>query len=303
MTHVYLLADEGLPDASTLENRLKQLAGECYRIEAVPDITMLQAKLREKRQAVVLFSAPSDRIMPLLWQCRHSLAPVAGLAVVDEAACGEIDLLEADCHFLRKPYDDFALLGQLTAAARQAELLATLADSAQLDEVTNLFNRRYFIQRMNEEISLSKRHLSPVCCVIFGIGFYQIYLDSYGYDFIHSLLQFVAERIGSQVRLEDIVARISDDEIAVLLPHSTEKGAKTFTNRLVLELNTSFFKHNEHVEELSICAGVAGFPLADDTIGDADTVLRYARHALHQARCADADHVKVQLFSEIKPVI
>lgn len=308
MTAIYLLDNGQLKEADALAERIRTVTGERYAVERAPDIESLRDNLGEWRQVVIFFSSAPEAMAALVHQCRTVLPGSAFIALVEPGQTGKIDVLEIDCHFLEKNCSDFALLNQISTAVRQAELLSTVSDSAQLDEVTNLFNRRYFIQRLGEEMSLAKRHLSPLCVVALGISFYQMYLDSYGYDFINALLRYMADKTGTLIRHEDIVARIGDDEIGILLPRSTEKGAKVFTNRLLLNLNASTFKYGGYEEELSVCAGVAGFPLPDDTGSDsskvdADTVIRYARHALHQAKCGDEEHVRMQLFSEIKPVI
>jgi diguanylate cyclase (GGDEF)-like protein len=303
MTTIYVLADEHLADVSDLESQLLPVVGDRYAIERVPGQEALYEALREAHQAVVFFSAPATQLAAFVLRCRETLPATAFVALTDEREWQQIPVLETDCHFIRRPLDGFAVLSQLAAAVRQAELLSSVADGAHLDEVTNLFNRRYFIQRLGEEISLSRRHLSPLCCVVLGINCYQLYLDSYGYDFINALLRFIADKTNGLVRHEDMVARIGDDEIGILLPRSTEKGAKVFTNRLILSLNSAVFKYGAYEEEISVCAGVAGYPLPDGAPADADTVIRYGRHALHQARCTEEDDIHVQLFSEIRPVL
>lgn len=303
MTTIFVLEDENLPEASALEGQLTRLAGRRYVIERVEGKAALQEKLATTRQAVVVFSAPVPGIPTFVQQCRFALPGTACIALIKETDFSRIPVLEMDCHLLQSPVDDFALLNQLSAAVRQAEMLATLSDAAQVDEITSLYNRRYFMHRLGEEISLAKRHLSPVSCVVMGINCYRMYLDSYGYDFINALLRFIADTVNSLARHEDVVARIGDDEIGILLPRSTEKGAKIFTNRLILSLNASMFRYGGYEEEISVSAGIAGFPLPDDSHADADTIIRYARHALHQARCSDEDNIAVRLFSEIKPAL
>lgn len=303
MTAVYVLADENLPDIDELERALRKVAGDRYTVECIPYMDALQARLSEVRQAVVFFSAPTRKLTSVIHQCREVLPGTACVAIVDEAQIPELPVFETDCHFMRRPYDDFSLMSRLSSAVRQAELLTNLSNSAQTDEVTNLFNRRYFIHRLGEEISLSKRHLSPLCAVIIGVNFYQMYVDSYGYDFVNAMFRLISDKITASIRHEDIVARVSDDEIGILLPRSTEKGARVFADRLVRHLNATIFKFGGYEEELSVCAGLAGFPLPDEAPADADTLIRYGRHALHQARCRDEEENCIQLFSEIRPML
>jgi diguanylate cyclase (GGDEF)-like protein len=304
MTTIYVLG-EGFTSASAeLAARLAVLAAGRYPVETIDTLSDLQTHLFRKKQAVVVFSAKPEALLSILNECRSVLSSVGFVAVLEDGVLpGDVPVLEMGCHFLRSPFDEFELMNQLAAAVRHCELLAAVAGVDQSDEVTNLFNRRYLMQRLGEEISLSKRHLSPLCCVVLGINLYQIYLDSYGYNFMNALLHFLGDKIGGMIRHEDVVARIGDDEIAILLPRSTEKGAKIFTDRLVHNLNGATFQYGTYEEGVSVCAGVAGYPLPDGVGADADVVIRYARHALHQARHADQDEARVQLFSEIKPAL
>lgn len=305
MSKLYVLADSALGDAAALMAQLRAIVAERYAVESVPGAEQLEQALAQAQRAVVVLA--SDNLIALnarIQQLRAVCPATACIALLDASAHSEPSaLLTADCHVVRQPWTDFSLAGAVSAALHQVDLLAMLSGSAQLDEVTNLLNRSYFIKRLGEEIALSRRHLTPLCCVAVGIGGYQLYLDSYGYQFINGLLRFVGDKISTLTRQEDLVARIGDDEIGILLPRSTEKGAKVFTNRLVLTLNSLRYKQDGYEEELSASAGVAGYPLADGSEADADTVMRYARHALHQARCSSDAHVGVQLFSEIKPAL
>ena len=303
MIPVYLLKDERLHEAAELDSWIASGGPLHYVSKTMTQLELIQEDLQDKRRGVIVFSASPTEIPLVMQKARLALPGVAGVALVDSADADRLTIPEFDCQLLKRPADKFAFLSALASAARQSELLATVNDSAQLDEVTNLFNRRYYIKRLAEEISLAKRHLTPLCTVVISLNFYQGFLDSYGYDFISQYVRFLAEKVTACVRTEDLVARISDDEIGILLPRSTEKGAKSFTNRLVLELNASKFSYGSYEEEVTVCAGVAGFPLPDNEQADADTLIRYARHALHQAKCSEDEHIRVQLFSEIQPAL
>jgi diguanylate cyclase (GGDEF)-like protein len=303
MTAIYVLAEGFAFSPAALEAQLVTLVGDRFTVETIATLADIHAHLGQVQQAIVFCSGKPDVLLSIMGECRSVLPSVAFVALLEENSSGNIPVLEMDCHFLRSPFDEFALLSQVASALRQSELRAALKDTDQTDEVVNLFNRRYLMQRLGEEISLSRRHLSPLCCVVVGINLYQVYLDSYGYNFINALLRFLADKIGGMIRHEDIVARLGDDEIALLLPRSSEKGAKIITDRLVQQLNEAIFKFGNYEEEVSVCAGIAGYPLSDGSSADADVIIRYARHALHQARNTDHDDSGVQLFSEIKPAL
>ncbi len=304
MTSILILTDALSETQPNFAFRVAEVVGERYPVQSIGSVQALFDALGDPLQAVVLLQAEPDRLVTLLRQCRNLLPGTVLVALYPANATGEAySVLDTDCLFLTEGFTDFQLLAVIAAAVRQAELLSSIADSTQLDEVTNLFNRRYFMLRLSEEISLSRRHLSPLCCVILSVDLYRMYLDSYGYTFVNALLRFLADKVGGMVRHEDMIARIGDDEIAILLPRSTEAGAKIFTSRLVQNLNQLVFKYGNYVEDIAVCAGVAGYPFADMPNADADTVVRYGRHALYQAKANPDSPQKVQLFSEIRPAL
>ena len=304
MTFIYVLSDELSSHSGSLAFRAAEAVGERYPVQGFNTERELLDKLPDSRQAIVLLKAEPAKLVPFIQLCRSALPGTAIIvALPDALPTLEIPVLDMDCHLLPAGFSDFDLLSRIASAVRQSELLATLADRAQLDEVTNLFNRQYFMQRLSEEISLARRHVSPLCCVIVSVDYYRMYLDSYGYSFINALLRFLADRINGLVRHEDILARVGDDEIAILLPRSTEAGAKIFTSRLVESLNQLVFNCGAYAEDIAVSAGLVGYPLSDFPNADADTLVRYGRHALHQAKVDPDESLKVRLFSEIRPAL
>lgn len=300
MQPIYLLNDNGLSGFGDIQDIL--ITQEAYK--DIHGWDAIKKALEEDKQAVVLISCPEEKVASWVAKLKATLPTVASIALLPNDPENISELLSLECDYLLPGANRFELLSRIQSAARQSDMKTTIEASAQLDEVTLLFNRRYFIDRLNSEISLSKRHLSPLSVVVIRVNFFQVYVDSYGYDFIIDLLKHVATVVRKQVRQEDLIARISDDEVGLLLPRSTEKGAKTVTDRIIHTLVDTPYKpfglEEGDGEELSIYAGIAGFPVADDDYVDADSLIRYARHAVHQARCSGEE--LVQLFSEIQPV-
>lgn len=234
------------------------------------------------------------------------LAPMAAFLV---KLTGDEDLDNAlfalDCDFILPKTSSFEIHHRIQQAVRLSELRKMMSSSGQMDEVTTLYNRRYFMERLNSEISLAKRHAVALSLVVIRISFFQVYVDSYGYEFILDLLKHVSGIVSRQLRQEDIVARLGDDEIALILPRCPEDGAKTLTERImescVSEPYYPFGRTDEESEEISAYAGIVSYPLQDEEIQDADSMLRYARHAVHQARCSSEGLVLA--FSEIQPAL
>jgi len=182
-------------------------------------------------------------------------------------------------------------------------LKQALQDSSDHDALSALYNQTFFLKRLNEEISLSRRHLTPVVCMIVGVQFFVMLQDTYGQSFVQTLYRQMADKIQQLIRQEDIAARVADNEVGILLPRSTEKGARILAQRLADSLNGMTIQHEGHEDTLNVVIGIAEYPVPDSPGADADTIIRYARHALHQARCRqdeDDDSPAIQLFSEIQ---
>ncbi len=293
---IYFLMPETLPGAEALQAELSK----AYTLASLSSLDDLSSCREEK--AVVLLGAPTDKLPTRIGVVR-SMAPKLGvIAVVDQKQLdgmtsdqvNQADLLVMPCH----PVE---LSARINAALQLSELRHLIEDSAQLDDITELYNHHYFIKRLGEEMSLAKRHLSPLSCVIIGISYYDVYLDSYGYQFVANFMNQVARVIKEQVRAEDIVARIGNSEIAFLLPRSSEKGSMALTRRIINKVEDISVFMGDQVEHLHLNAGIAGYPSADEAELDPDTLVRYARHALHHAKCQE--NIKIQLFSEMKPFV
>lgn len=179
-----------------------------------------------------------------------------------------------------------------------------LNQSHQMDEMTRVYNYAYFVNRLNEKLSLSRRHFVPTTCVILDIAFYNVFMDTYGYGFVSDMLNQVSECVVDTVRREDIVARLGNSEIGILLSHSTAEGAKEMTKRLIKKLQQIQFHNGDQVEHIHLAAGVASFPMASDMDVNADGMIRYTRHALHQAKQKEEENtISVEIFNALRPFV
>lgn len=296
MSSIFVVFPGAIPDVQKLESLLTP----DYKWVPIDKVEALSQYRDEK--GVVLLGGDSSRVNTLVGMIR-SIAPKLGCVVaLEPQALDTLDPAVSNLvDFLRVPYQPLEVAARINTALHLSELRHLIETSAQLDEVTELYHYQYFIKRLGEEMSLAKRHLSPLTCVILSLHYYDMYRDSYGHQFVFNLLKQCAQIIQETIRQEDIVARLGDNEIAILLPHSTEKGALSLTQRIVKGIEQLPVHAGEQAEKLSLCVGIAGYPTLDEAEIDPDTLIRYARHALHTARCSQ--NKKIQLFTEMKPFV
>ena len=98
----------------------------------------------------------------------------------------------------------------------EAELQQKLFDSSTRDGLTQLYNRRYFDERLVAEIAYARRHATPLCLIMMDVDRYKAINDSLGHLVGDSVLRAVAGEVVRVVRTEDVVARYGGEELVVL---------------------------------------------------------------------------------------
>lgn len=100
------------------------------------------------------------------------------------------------------------------------------------DEVTNLYNQRYFMERLDEEFRRALRYGSPLSLLIADLDDFKSFNDTRGHLVGNELLRQVANVIRQGVRDIDIAARYGGDEFVVLLPQTEGEQAARLAERL-----------------------------------------------------------------------
>jgi two-component system cell cycle response regulator len=101
-----------------------------------------------------------------------------------------------------------------------------------LDPLTGIHNRRYFDERLDEEISLSLRQSNPLSCLFIDIDHFKQFNDVYGHHIGDLVLKQVAKLIKIQMRHSDVLARFGGEEFAVLLSQTDQHTATEIAERI-----------------------------------------------------------------------
>ena len=118
-------------------------------------------------------------------------------------------------------------------AAEQFEQMRFLADH---DPLTNLLNRRSFVQRLDAEVARGRRYTRPLALVVFDLDELKTVNDTQGHAAGDEALKRVADALRATIRSGDNAFRIGGDEFAVILPEAEEHDARAAAQRIADEL-------------------------------------------------------------------
>lgn len=93
------------------------------------------------------------------------------------------------------------------------------------DELTGIHNRRYFNERLLDEIDRSKRYGTLVCLVMADIDHFKKINDLHGHPVGDSVLIWIAAQLSSKLRSSDVIARYGGEEFALLLINTSKEQA------------------------------------------------------------------------------
>lgn len=201
--------------------------------------------------------------------------------------------------FINTPVNGDELLIRAKALLKIKELKETLETATTTDELTGLHNRKYLHDRLAGEISRAKRYSTKLSCLLFDIDFFKVVNDMYGYDWGDVLLKSLAEKLKSLVRKEDVLTRYGDEEFLLVLPNTSEENAFLFAERFRRDIEKMEFipAGEEERHPITISGGISTYPCLENVDEDANTIIRYAEHALYNAKKRGKN--KIVQFSQI----
>lgn len=165
---------------------------------------------------------------------------------------------------------------------------AQLKEFSFKDEVTGLYNRRFFSIRLEEEVSRYRRFNHPVSVVLLDLDAFKAVNDDLGHGAGDETLRAMAEILLKQSRGINVICRYGGDEFAVLLVETSKGGARLYADRIRYVLSTWTFAHGRRV---TASFGIASLP--EDVAPAAEELIRAADEALYAAKRAGKNRVSV----------
>lgn len=152
------------------------------------------------------------------------------------------------------------------------------------DELTQLPNRRAFIQRLDNEMARVQRYGSPLALAIIDLDEFKPINDTFGHNAGDQVLRYFAETALTVLRHHDTVARYGGEEFAVLMPNTEIEGALCTLKKIQSEVAGSLCRLDDGVKITAptFSAGVALYnpgESPEELIKRADTAMYRAKHS------------------------
>lgn len=177
------------------------------------------------------------------------------------------------------------VVGQLALqTTNDVKDMAILQHESITDALTGLKNRRYFDQRMSEEVALSLRHKLPLSLMLLDVDHFKKINDTYGHQIGDEVLSSLAKLISGMVRDSDIVARYGGEEIAIITPRTTKEEAALLAERLrelVEKTTVAMVGTTQEVVQVTVSLGICSLSAV---ITDKDALLEESDQALYLAK-------------------
>jgi len=192
--------------------------------------------------------------------------------------------------------DEIALLRKIAAQSALVIDRITLyqhhRELSMTDELTGIFNRRYFNQRYDREVQRAQRYERPLSVIMIDIDHFKTFNDKHGHLMGDRVLQGVATLLERSIRKSDILARFGGEEFVILLPEIDKERGRKVAEKLRRAIERADFPKGttQPLGRITISLGLASFP--EDSSRSPD-LLERADRALYTAKTLGRNQVAV----------
>lgn len=156
-----------------------------------------------------------------------------------------------------------AVAEHVSVAIEKARIFEKTKEDASRDELTGLYNRRFFFDKLGKEMKRATRYKKVFSIVIMDIDHFKSYNDLFGHVQGDNALRNIAQVLEHSVRGEDIVARFGGEEFILMLPEIGKSSAVKVAEKVRKNIASERFLGEELLPGGTLTAsfGVSSFPV------------------------------------------
>lgn len=287
MKHILIFSEDG-------KSNLKDL----IKVEGYEVLAQTTEEIKDCAQfhpSLIVIDAPVETVKNIAATTKF----IAPLLVVAENIIDELTIRGESYDYILKPINEKELSIRVSNLLKIKYLKEKMGFICTTDELTGLHNRKYVHERLEAEISRSKRYGFKLSCLLLDIDYFKVVNDIYGYDWGDVLLKQIADTLRKHVRKEDILTRYGDEEFLIILPNTDESNAFIFSERVRQDIEKLVFQPDgeEEPHPITISGGISCYPFLANVDESANTLIRYSEHALYNAKKRGKN--KIVQFSQI----
>lgn len=185
--------------------------------------------------------------------------------------------------YVTKPFEIAEVRLRLRSVLKTYQLMQMLAQRAQLDGLTGLWNRAHFDERWSEEHARASRHGTPLSLAMVDIDHFKQINDAFGHPAGDAVLQQLARIMRRECRQSDLACRYGGEEFALVMPETPPADAAAVCERLrnaVQQANWPGQPLLRVTVSIGVAGSTAGAPITPEKwIAQADANLYTAKRS------------------------
>ncbi|PKN88563.1 MAG: hypothetical protein CVU46_00555 [Chloroflexi bacterium HGW-Chloroflexi-8] len=190
-----------------------------------------------------------------------------------------------------KKYEFFGRVMLITDITERKKNDIILNNFATIDELTKIYNRRFFYSLAEKELSRAKRYHRPFSIVIFDIDNFKMFNDIYGHSIGDEVIYHVASTIKYTIRSSDLFGRFGGDEFICLFPETSENSSILTVERIQDVLKKNVFLCENQGFPITMSFGIVHWN--GDLDATLESLIKNADFALLEAKQFGKDCYKI----------
>jgi diguanylate cyclase (GGDEF)-like protein len=183
------------------------------------------------------------------------------------------------------------LAAVVSACIENARLKEQIKQVGLRDPLTGVNNRRFFDQRINEEVNRAQRNKSPLSCLFIDLDHFKRVNDDHGHQAGDSMLKQTAHILDDSMRTSDVLARYGGEEFVCLLADTSNSDAYDFAERIREKIaKTDFQVTTSTTLNMTLSIGLATLE-PNSAIQDSKQLIHTADQAVYAAKVSGRNRV------------
>jgi len=183
----------------------------------------------------------------------------------------------------------FILAPQVALQMERVNLFEDVEKLSIMDGLTKTYLRRYFLERLKEEMIRAKQSREDLAFVMVDLDYFKKCNDTFGHLVGDAVLKEIAHILKENVREIDSVARFGGEEFCLLLPETDKKGACIVAERIKKSIENHTIKAYDEFVKITVSMGISSF--SEDAKGSSETLIEKADKALYKAKAEGRNRI------------